>query len=83
MSLITTLAREMGREVSVGAVPVWLAKLGATVTGWFRKGGMTPAVIDVITSDETVRDNADAELGVSLTPLSETLRRMVEERAGT
>jgi len=38
---------------------------------------MTPTVIDVITSDEDVRENADLELRVSLTPLSTTLEKLV------
>ena len=38
---------------------------------------MTPTVIDVITSSEVVRENADAELGVLLTPLSATLEKLL------
>jgi hypothetical protein len=67
----------MGREVSIRSLPVWLAKLGAAITGWTRRGGMTPNVIDVITSDEAVHENAAAALGVTLTPLSATLEKLV------
>ena len=67
----------MGHEVSVRSMPVWLAKLGAAIAGWKRQGGMTPTVIDVITSDEAVHENADAKLGVILTPLSATLEKLL------
>ena len=67
----------MGREVSIRSMPVWLATLGATIAGWRRQGGMTPTVIEVITSNEVVRTNADAELGVTLTPLSATLEKLL------
>ena len=40
---------------------------------------MTPTVIDVLTADETVRTNADVELGVSLTPLSATLETRISD----
>ena len=43
---------------------------------------MTPTVIDVITADETVRTNADVDLGVSLTPLSATLEKLLPEKSG-
>jgi hypothetical protein len=42
---------------------------------------MTPAVIDVITSDETVQANADVELGVTLTPLSATLEKLLRSES--
>ena len=38
---------------------------------------MTPTVIEVITSNEAVHENADAELGVTLTPLSATLEKLL------
>lgn len=75
--LIKRVARMMGREVSVSAIPVWIAKLGAGVTSTLKGSGMTPAVIDVITMDEEVAKNADAELGISLTPLSLTLEKIL------
>ena len=71
----------MGREVVVRSMPVWLAKLGAAIAGWKRHGGMTPTVIDVITSNEVVSKNADVELGVSLSPLSVTLHKLVSSQA--
>jgi NADH dehydrogenase len=58
--VIARAAALMGHEVSVRSMPVWLAKLGAAFAGWKRRGVMTPTVIDVITSSEVVRENADA-----------------------
>ncbi len=75
--LIATTGHLMGRNVSITAVPIWAARLGAAMAAWIRRGGMTPTVIDVITADETVRTNADADLGVNLTPLSATLEKLV------
>jgi hypothetical protein len=72
----------MGREVSVRSMPVWLAKLGAGISGWRRRGGMTPTVIEVITSNEVVHENADVELGITLSPLLATLEKLVPARTG-
>ena len=77
--LIIRTGRLMGNDVSVGSVPVWTAKLGAALAGWIRPGGMTPTVIEVITSDEVVQQNADIDLGVTLTPLSETLEHLLNK----
>ena len=78
--LIQRAGRLMGHDVSVGSVPVWSAKLGAAVVSRLRGGGMTPAVIDVITMDETVPKNADTDLGVTLTPLSVTLEHILDAK---
>ena len=75
--VVAKTARLMGREVSIRSMPVWLATLGAALAGWRRRGGMTPTVIEVITSNEAVHANADAELGVTLTPLSATLEKLL------
>jgi len=75
--VITRTAALLGRDVSIGSMPIWLAKLGASVAGWTRRGGMTPTVIDVITSSEHVHENADVALGVTLTPLSTTLEKLL------
>ena len=79
--VVSRLARSMGRDVSVRSMPVWLAKLGAALAGWTRQGGMTPTVIEVITSNEAVEQNADVELGVTLSPLSATLEKLVAGQA--
>jgi NADH dehydrogenase len=79
--VIARTARLMGREVSVRSMPVWIAKLGAAAVGWKRPGGMTPTVIDVITSDEAVSTNADVALGVTLSPLAATLEKLLPSRA--
>jgi NADH dehydrogenase len=80
--VIARMAALMGRELSVRSVPVWLAKAGAGVAGWTKTGGMTPTVIDVITSNEDVRQNADRDLGVTLTPLAATLAKLLPSNAG-
>jgi NADH dehydrogenase len=48
--VVVRAATLMGRDVSIRAMPVWLAKLGAAIAGLRRRGGMTPTVIEVITS---------------------------------
>jgi len=75
--VVARTAALLGHDVSVRAVPIWLAKLAAALAGWKRRGGMTPSVIDVITASEAVRANADTALGVTLTPLSATLGKLV------
>ena len=78
--LLQRTARLLGHALSIRSTPVWLARLGAGIAGLIRTGGMTPAVIDVITSDEAIHRNADGELGIDLTPLSDTLAKLCETR---
>ncbi len=78
--LIERTADRLGREVAIRSTSVWLARLAAGLAGLVRTGGLTPAVIDVITSDETVERNADGELGITLTPLSATLDKLCQTR---
>ena len=78
--LIERTADRLGREVRIRSTPVWLARLAAGLAGLVRTGGLTAAVIDVITSDEAVERNADGELGITLTPLSDTLARLCQTR---
>ena len=80
--LLAAVGQRMGHVVAVGSVPVWAARLGAMVMGMFRSGGMTPTVIDVITANETVRRNADVDLGVTLTPLGATLEKLQPQANG-
>ena len=80
--LLQQTARLLGHDLAVGSTPIWLARLGARLAGLVRTGGLTPAVIEVITSDETVERNADRDLGISLTPLSATLAKLVEAAGG-
>jgi NADH dehydrogenase len=75
--VIARTAALVGQDVSVRSMPIWLARLGAAIAGLQRRGGMTPTVIDVITSNEAVHENADAALGVTLTPLSATLEKLL------
>ena len=81
--LLLRTARLLGNDLSVRTLPIPLAKLAARCAGLLRKGGLTPAVIDVITAGETVRSNADADLGIELTPLAVTLTRLVEASRAT
>ena len=81
--LLQRAARLLDNDPTVRTMPIGLAKLTARCAGLLRTGGLTPAVIDVITSDETVRRNADADLGVELTPLTDTLARLVEASKAT
>ena len=81
--LLLRTAGLLGNDLSVRTLPIPLAKLAARCAGLLRKGGLTPAVIDVITAAETVRRNADADLGIELTPLAVTLTRLVEASRAT
>ena len=76
--LLQRTARLLGNDLTVGTMPIGVAKLAARCAGLLRSGGLTSAVIDVITAAETVRRNADADLGIELTPLADTLERLVE-----
>jgi uncharacterized protein YbjT (DUF2867 family) len=75
--LIGRVAGMMGRSVTYGSVPIWIAKLGAAINSRMKGGGVTPTVIDVITTSEAVAHNADGELGLTLTPLTQTLDKIV------
>jgi NADH dehydrogenase len=81
--LIQRAAAMMGREVTLGAIPIWVAKLGAAVRSRLSGGGITPTVIEVITANEDVPHNADADLGITLTPLAETLAKCLPGRPTT
>lgn len=79
--LITTTAKmsDPASTLEVGSIPIGFTKLMAGITSTLRGGGFTPTVIDVITQDEVVAHNASAELGVSLTPLTRTLEKILEQ----
>lgn len=81
--LLLRTARVLGAHLTVRSMPIPLAKLVAGCAGLVRTGGLTPAVIDVITASETVGRNADADLGIELTPLADTLARLVEASKAT
>jgi len=76
-ALVMRVAEMMKRPLSIGTTPVWIAKLVAAVTSRMKGGGITPTVIDVITTSEVVEKNADTEMGISLTPLSTTLGKLL------
>lgn len=82
--LVERVAGMMGRAVTFGGVPIWVAKLGAAINSRLKGGGgFNPTVIDVITTSETVTHNADGDLGIALTPLSTTLDKIVTASKGT
>ncbi len=78
--LIQKTGSMMNNNVEIGSVPIFLAKLVASISSRIKGGGITPTVIDVITMDEVVADNADGELNISLTPLQNTLEKILEHK---
>ncbi len=74
--LVRQMAAQLGKQVEIGAIPVWSAKLLSGLSYAFKGSGMSPAIIEVITSSEAVADNADEALGISLTPLAQTLAKL-------
>lgn len=74
--IIEMTAQVMGKTIAFGNVPILLAKFGAAITSIIKGGGITPTVIDVITQDEIVKTNADSALGITLTPMKQTLKKM-------
>ncbi len=78
--LLQQTARLLGHDLTVHSTPVWLARLMARLAGLVRSGGLTPGVIEVITSDEA-NLCVDRAPTITLTPLSETLARLCETRA--
>jgi uncharacterized protein YbjT (DUF2867 family) len=82
-ALVERAARTAGAPVSLGSMPIGSAKVGAWLRSRLKGGGVTPTVIDVITMNEIVEKNADAELGITLTPLDETLRKILPAERAT
>lgn len=76
-ALVERAAQTAGVDVSLGSMPIGLAKLGAWLRSRLKGGGVNATVVDVITMDEEVEKNADAELGIRLTPLDETLKKII------
>jgi len=76
-ALLERAATVAGTDVALGSIPVGLAKAGAAVRAALTGSGFTPTVVEVITQDEVVERNADVDLGMTLTPLTETLRRIL------
>ena len=75
--LIKKTANMMNKDVEVGSVPLWIAKLGSAVTSTLKGGGITPTVIDVITIDEKVDENANTVIGIELTSLEDTITKII------
>jgi len=79
-ALVARVAGMMENPLTIGKTPLWIAKLGAAITSRLRGGGISPTVIDVITTNEVVQKNADVEIGISLTPLSTTLEKILTQK---
>ncbi len=75
-ALVERAAAAAGVTVSLASMPIGVAKLGAWLRSRLQHGGFNPTVIDVITMDEHVERNADKALGVTLTPLDDTLNKL-------
>ncbi|MED6332553.1 MAG: NAD(P)H-binding protein [Pseudomonadota bacterium] len=78
--LVIKAADMQNNSVELSSVPVALAKVGAMLTSTFRGGGITPTVIDVITMNEYVESNADKALSIKLTPLLNTLEKIIDNK---
>lgn len=78
--LIQKTASMMNNKVEIGSVPIAIAKLVAAISSRIKGGGITPTVIDVITMDEVVANNSDGELNITLTPLQNTLEKILEHK---
>lgn len=78
--LIKKTAEMMNNKVEIGSVPIAIAKIVAAISSRLKGGGITPTVIDVITKDEVVAENADTLLNISLTPLQDTLEKILEHK---
>lgn len=76
-ALIRLMASMQGGSVRVLSIPVSLASSFAAVLHAFGGGGVSPAVIEVITAEEGVADNGDVALGIQLTPLQTTLGKLI------
>jgi len=75
--LIEKTAGLLGHSITISSIPVWSAKLIAALGSIVKGGGISPTVIDVITSDEKVSSNADSQLGIELTSLNDTLQKII------
>jgi uncharacterized protein YbjT (DUF2867 family) len=75
--LIKLAASMQDKKVEIASFPIGIAKFASGLKGIFKKGGMSPTVIDVITMNEHVEHNAAEDLGVTLTPLAQTLQKFI------
>jgi NADH dehydrogenase len=79
-TLVTQVAALESRQVEIASVPLWLVKLLSGVSHAIKGVGMSPAIIDVITASESVRENADVALDIALTPLERTLPKLTHTK---
>ena len=73
--IIEMTAQVMGKTITFGNV-LYSSQNSEHNHQHFKRGGITPTVIDVITQDEIVKTNADSALGITLTPMKQTLKKM-------
>jgi NADH dehydrogenase len=78
--LIKLAGKTKNVDIAVGTAPIWVAKIVSAITSVIKGGGISPTVIDVITMDEVIEKNSDSELGITLTPLQETLNKILAEK---
>ena len=78
--LIARTAELLGSKVVISSIPIIMAKIGATLSRLLKGGGITSTVIEVITRDEIVAENADTKLGLVLTPLQATLEKIIRNK---
>lgn len=80
-TLVTRLAVLTGREVTIASISLWLVKILSGLSHALKGSGMSPTIIDVIAAGEDVRQNADTILGITLTPLMQTLAKLQGTRS--
>lgn len=78
-NIVHSTAALMGKTVSISSMPIWLAKLVSSIAFKIKGGGISPQVIDIITGDEVVSNNGDAALNFTLTPLTKTLEKIIQQ----
>lgn len=74
--LVRRMASTLNHDIDITSIPVIWLRLLSAVSHTIKRAGISPTIIEVITADETVAHNADSDLGVLLTPLSETLTKI-------
>ncbi len=80
--LIRRMAAAIGNDIRIASIPVAGLRLIAAASHAIKRAGISPAILEVITADETVSHNADSDLGVQLTPLAETLEKIANNSRG-
>ncbi len=53
-ALVMRVAGMMENQITIGTIPLWIAKLGAALTSRVKGGGASPTVIDVVLAGQGV-----------------------------